>query len=424
MLRGKLFGKNLGDSVELTFMQRGDKNENKNVPVRIYRRNAPEIPFSNDLSGMPFNVWYEYVDNQKHTDSRVEIIFEGTLPIEMSFNHFIDTDVIVGEKYIYWVEADSFNTHTILGPIGIKVRNRDIWWPFEYWRREMDILCKESPAPAKIITHGETSMHRPIDAMHIGNQERTVALLGSVHASETGPELLLKALRTMFSSNPSIFSQVGVALLPAINIDVREQTIEGVPHYLRLNHNGVDLNRNFDFNWGEQSVYGLSSGFLGSVTYRGPYPNSENETRAVIRFLEHCDPIAVFVFDSGSVITEDKMFYDAIEEGTYLFNEATKIATTYSAVFRYPHEDCGTFTAPPISFPVEDPVFKESGMPTGTLDGWASTRFQVPAFSIHYAGSDEGSLRINDDTTLDLLDMWSRRHAHAILAVMEMLSQD
>lgn len=424
MLRGSLKGKNLGDRIELRFMQRGNTEENKNVPVKIFRREAPEVPFSNDLSGMPYNVWYEYVANQSYQDPRVKEIFSGTLPLEMSFNTYVDTDVVPGQTYIYWVEADCFGTHTVLGPLGIKVRSRNVWWPYAFWMDKMQELQKEFSDIVSIKKYGETTMHRPMCAIHVGNTEKVMAVLGAVHASETGPELLLKALRFMLNTDRALFSEVGLALMPAVNIDVREETVvDGVPHYLRLNHNGVDLNRNFDFNWGEQFVYGMSNTFLGSVTYHGPYPNSENETQTVIRFLEACNPATVFVFDSGSVITEDKIYYDGIPERTPLFDQATRLATLYSSVFRAPHEGCGTFHAPEISFPYEEPVFKSSGVPNGTLDGWAAQRFQVPAFNLQYAGSEEGKIRIHDHTTADLLNKWSIRHAHALMAVMRELAK-
>lgn len=421
MLRGSLEGKNLGDRVELRFMQRGNSDDNRNVPVKIYRRSAPEVPFSNDLSGMPYNVWYEYVDNQTYLDSRVKVIFEGTLPLEMSFNTYVDEDVTPGEKYIYWIEADSFGTHTVLGPLCVKVRSRDVWWPFDVWMAEMEKLRDEHSDIITIKQWGETTMHRPMCAMHIGNPDNVVAILGAVHASETGPELLLKAMRFILENNKEVFNRVGIALMPTVNIDVREETVDGVPHYLRLNHNGVDLNRNFDFNWREQFVYGMSNTFLGSVTYHGPYPNSENETQTVIRFLEAVNPITVFVFDSGSVITEDKIYYDGIPEGTPLFERSTELATCYSKAFRADHDNCGTFHAAPITFPYEEPVFKNTGVPNGTLDGWASMRFGVPAFNLQYAGSEEGKIRIHDNTTADLLNKWSIRHAHALMAVMNEL---
>lgn len=424
MLRGSLMAKNYGDHVVLKFMQRGDTDENRNVPVKIYRRAAPEIPFSNDLSGMPYNVWYEYVDNQSYKDPRVTVIFEGTLPINLSFNTYTDRDVTPNERYIYWVEADSYDVHTVLGPTAVKVRSRDIWWPYDMWVEEMKAIADEYPGMVSMKKHGETTMHRSMYALHIGTQDKVLAILGAVHASETGPELLLKALRFMLGSRPELFDKIGIALMPAVNIDVREHTVDGYPFYERLNHNGVDLNRNFDFNWREQFVYGMTNAELGTSTYHGPYPNSEEETKTVIRFLEEVVPAMVIVFDSGSVITEDKIYYDGVPEGTPLFDRSTALATHYSEVFRAEHPDCGTFTCAPISFPYEEPVFKKSGVPNGTLDGWAAQRFNIPAFNLQYAGSEEGKIRIHDNTTADLLNKWSRRHAYSLMAMMEDLIKE
>ena len=47
---------------------------------------------------------------------------------------------------------------------------------------------------------------------------------------------------------------------------------------------GVDLNRNFPFQWGLDSG---SSGVYYQETYRGPSANSEVETQAFINFIHH-----------------------------------------------------------------------------------------------------------------------------------------
>lgn len=423
MLRGSLYGQNLGDSIRLYFLQRGDSDENRNVPVKIYRRVAPDVNFSNDLSGMDFDKWYEYVDNQSHFDERVKIIFEGTLPLEQSFNEYIDKDVETGKIYIYWVKADSMCENTILGPLGVKVRSRDVWWPYSYAVEEMKKLELEFQNYVKVLQYGKTTMHKPIMGMQVGNQAKVIAIVGAIHASETGHELILKTIRYILEKNHQILNRIGFAVIPSVNIDVRERTVDGVPHYLRLNNNGVDLNRNFDYKWGEQFTYGMSNSFYRSLTYHGPYPNSENETKTLINFIDSSKPIALFVFDSGSVITEDRLLTQCCVDDGELYDYTNKIATLYSKVFRSDIEGCGTFTAPPIKFPFDEPIFEKTGKPGGTFEGWVYDKYKIPAYSMQYARSKEGKIRLNDDTTADLLQKWSIRHAHALLAVLNELAK-
>src|SRR4030067_643333 len=219
MLRGRMTACNLGDRIKLLFMQRGDCDENRNVPVKIYRREASEIKFCNDMAGMQFGPWFEYADNQSHLDSRVRIIFDGILPLEYSYNEYIDADVTVGQIYIYWVKADSFDEHTILGPTAVKVRSRELWWPYE----KCVAVIRQPQCVRTAIIHikkfGDTSMHRDIFGMQIGNQEQVVALAGVIHASEPGPELLDRVIRYILQWRLDILSKIGLAVMPGINYD-------------------------------------------------------------------------------------------------------------------------------------------------------------------------------------------------------------
>lgn len=424
MLRGSLLGKNLGDRVRLYFIQRGDREENRNVPVKIYRREAPELPFCNDMAGMGYDRWYEYGDNQSHLDPRVSVIFEGTLPLVNSFNEYIDEDVEVNHMYLYWVEADCFGEHTILGPLQMKVRSREIWWPYDMWVAKMHHMAQKFGDLIKLKNYGYTAMRRPMPGMVIGNPEKVIALMGAVHASETGPEVLLKVADYMLLNHMDLLKRVGIAIMPAVDIDIREETVDGVPHYQRLNHNGVDLNRNFDHFWREDFVYGMSNDMLGTSTYHGPRPNSESESEACIAFLEDVKPIALYVYDNGSVITEDKIYYNGIPSTAEVFDYCTELCYLYSKVFRENAPGCGTFTAEDITFPYDEIVFRDTGAPSGTLDGWAFQRFNIPAFNMQYAHSEEGKICLTDDTTVELLEQWSLRHARALIAIMEHMEKN
>ena len=45
--------------------------------------------------------------------------------------------------------------------------------------------------------------------------------------------------------------------------------------------------------------------------------------------------------------------------------------------------------------------------------------FGIPAFSLQSAGSEEGRCNDNDQVPLERLEQWARRHAHALIAVLE-----
>lgn len=423
MIRGRLSAKAVdGKLIRVYFMQRGSSPEDENVPVKIYRRLADEINFSTGMAGDAPGFWTEYVDNQKWTDERVNLVFEGQLPYTHSFCEYRDEDVAIGHTYLYWVIADSFGEHIEIGPVACKLRDPEVWWGYERSVKEMTKLRDDYKDIIEMVQYGESTRHRPIIGLKIGNRERTIALAGAIHASEPGPELLTKALRFILKTRPELLEKIGLAVVPAINVDVREETVEGEPFYLRKNPNQVDLNRNFDWIWKEEFVYGYSNTMLESSTYHGPYPASENETKAAMAFIQDVNPVALFVFDSNSVITEDLLLLGS-HEGDESFERDNEIATLYSKAFRENHPECGTFTARPLSYPVTGlKAFAGTGQPHGTFEGWTHGTFNVPAFSLQTASSKEGSVSSDDAVSRELLDQWSRRHAYALIAMLEEFS--
>ena len=424
MLRGELFVKSLGDKARIYFMQRGKDKESENVPVKLYRRSSDEINFSSGLVGDKFGKWYEYIDNLKHTAEDVTVIFEGVLPMVHSYCEYIDEDVETGHTYTYWVEANAFDEHIVLGPTACKIRDRDIWWSYDRTLEEMEHLCAANPKLIEMKQYGETTKHRPLFGMNIGNKNRVIALAGAIHASEPGPELLLKALAFIIKERPELLNNVGIALMPTVNADMREETVDGVPNYLRKNPNGVDLNRNFDNNWCVEYVYGFSNDMPESVTYHGPYPESENETKAAVNFVNDNKPLAMFVYDSCSVITEERFLCSGGPEDGELYTFENELAALYSKEFRINRPGCGdSFTAPFLTYPYQSPAFKTTGKPKGTFEGWAYHTYNIPSYSLQSAHSEEGKGNDDDNVSLELLERWSIRHAHAIIAVLEKFSE-
>lgn len=128
----------------------------------------------------------------------------------------------------------------------------------------------------------ETANGLPIPAYEFGRQGPKVLVLGGVHGDEReGVEAAYALVHRWRKSFPH---HLQVTVLPAFNLD-------GVIRHQRTNGNGVDLNRNMATNdWSPK---------ISNPRYNpGPNPNSEPETRALIRLLEEWKPALVISLHS------------------------------------------------------------------------------------------------------------------------------
>ncbi len=126
-------------------------------------------------------------------------------------------------------------------------------------------------------------------------------LLSSIHAREYSPaELSTRFIEDLvlgYGQDPEatwLLDHHEIHALLQGNPDGRKQAEAG--QSWRKNHNtthcpgsapGVDLNRNYPFEWGQ---HGGSSGSECSETFRGPAPASEPETQAVIDYVRSVIP--------------------------------------------------------------------------------------------------------------------------------------
>lgn len=198
----------------------------------------------------------------------------------------VDAAVLPGGTYMYWVSAGERES----SPTFVRVP-RGVWG-----KRRVDewIETLASDPRARVRVHGRTVQGWPLRSVSVGNPDRTLALIGGIHASEGGPEILAPVFERFMSEDAELLQRVGVSILPLVNGDERERIAAGYPWYLRKNTSGVDLNRNFDASWEqEDKLYGASSADPGSPTYRGPYAASEPETAAMVDFLRTVRPLAV-----------------------------------------------------------------------------------------------------------------------------------
>ncbi|KHJ94011.1 zinc carboxypeptidase [Oesophagostomum dentatum] len=170
----------------------------------------------------------------------------------------------------------------------------------------MEDIQRFYPDKAKVVNIGTTEEGRPIKGIKIGtgvhrNDKRIVWIDGGIHAREWAAVhtvvYIIDRLIADYDSDPLVHQavdQLNFYIFPVLNPDGYEYSRSGVSPMIRLwrkNRSamlckkdqwfrerccgGVDLNRNFDWFWGETG----SSSDRCSEIYQGKGPFSEAEAR-------------------------------------------------------------------------------------------------------------------------------------------------
>lgn len=131
-------------------------------------------------------------------------------------------------------------------------------------------LLPDVASAGKRMTIGHSVLGRPLVATVKGSVEAPTRVLaiGCVHGDETAG---IRVARRLVASAPP--PKAALWIVPSLNPD-------GVAARTRGNSRGVDLNRNFPFDW--QPLDGLE--------YSGPRPLSEPESRAAWRLIRQTAP--------------------------------------------------------------------------------------------------------------------------------------
>ena len=138
-------------------------------------------------------------------------------------------------------------------------------------------LAGRRPAVVERRVIGHSVKGRPIVAYRLGQRGpgiHTVLVMATMHGNERQVKRIPEALR---DGRP--IHGVNLWVIPTMNPD-------GYARDTRQNAHGVDLNRNFPFNWAH-----LTGNYAS-----GPRPASEPETRAMMRFLKAVHPFRVVSF--------------------------------------------------------------------------------------------------------------------------------
>lgn len=126
-------------------------------------------------------------------------------------------------------------------------------------------------ASARTVVFGHSVDGRPLvaDVLGADSARRKLLLVGCIHGNECAGRAILQAL-----GRKPLPAGVQLWLVPSTNPD-------GEAADTRQNAHGVDLNRNFPYQWspGGEATY-----------YAGPRPSSEPETRAAERLIARVRP--------------------------------------------------------------------------------------------------------------------------------------
>lgn len=384
------------------YFEATQKEEPNSVRLRIWRMELPDFRFGRDYT--------EYFDGLSWRDANV--IFEGAIPALNNRKYeFTDDNVRPAQTYAYWVATDREETPT--GPVAVRVRDPRVWWSWEEVERRLNDLVARFPDVVESRVVGRTVHGRVLRAVIAGRRDRVLVLIGSVHAGESGPELIIPAFEQVLQEHGTLLKNVGLAILPCVNADQRERLARGYPPYLRTNSSGVDLNRNFAAGWETVDYnYGLITTDPDGMTYRGPAPASEPETAAVMRALEGLTPAAVLSYHHLASITGS----------TFLYPKAASADSDYAARCRELNRVYRAAMAPEDL--EERPVAAAAGCTGGSLPAWIYDKFHVPACDVE---GDRSAICVRsalDTATWDDLKQCQERHTRAIVALLTAMGEE
>jgi hypothetical protein len=208
---------------------------------------------------------------------------------------------------------------------GEEMRLSELYHTYEQILGVVDELADIYPARIRKEKIGYTQQgKRDIYAFKISDDAQNdhdrpaILFTGAIHARELAtPEIcleLIKRLVTGYGTDDRITEWLGryeIYVIPVINVDGhyivtnnieprwRKNARDATDDWETVNYPmGIDLNRNYDFNFG-----GGGSGDPESVRYRGAYPFSESEVRAVRSLVERIRPVLSINYHSqGEVI--------------------------------------------------------------------------------------------------------------------------
>ena len=142
--------------------------------------------------------------------------------------------------------------------------------------------------------YGRSVQGRPLIAYRLGHGPVARALVGGMHGGyEWNTTALLSGTLDFFAATPGqIPAELTLYVIPVANPDGAAAGMDRKGG--RLNANGVDLNRNWDYHWQMTATHGVWPVFAGT------HPFSEPETAALRDFILERDIDVVVLYHSAA----------------------------------------------------------------------------------------------------------------------------
>jgi predicted deacylase len=179
---------------------------------------------------------------------------------------------------------------------------------------------------------GYSGEGRPLTVYTFGNRGDERMIVAGIHGGDEWNTITLanQLIEYLDQNSNSIPEDVKLYILPNLNPDGEARAHN---KYGRLNHNGVDLNRNFPVNW--QMDWDRSGCWNYLPTSGGTGPGSEAETQALMNFIRDHSLQALISYHSAAL---------GIFPGGFPWDEeARRLAQSLAEItsYRFPPIDTG-----------------------------------------------------------------------------------
>jgi predicted deacylase len=184
------------------------------------------------------------------------------------------------------------------------------------------LVLSNSQMPERI---GYSLEGRPLEVYRFGDGEQERMIVAGIHGgNEWNTITLANQLIGHLDQNPHLIpDDITLYILPNLNPDGEARAHD---KYGRLNHNGVDLNRNFPVNW--KTDWDRAGCWNYIPTSGGTGPGSEAETQALMKFINSHNIQALISYHSAAL---------GIFPGGFPWEEdSTRLAQSIAKVTSYP----------------------------------------------------------------------------------------